>query len=200
MLNMESTKLKTSNSFLAFTDKINWPVVTGMVMVSVMLILGYAKYANNTLDQDVMARIEQERPSDAKVLEENKTQVLFMEERGWYVLAFGVLILSIFTWRGLSQRSQSTRRTKNYGKSVSEKLSNQVKASLDFGERLRLKYSSLTEHDLRVAEMLVDGLNSKEIAAQLNISPSSVNTARYRLRKRMLLAPETDLVVALKKV
>lgn len=192
--------MSTSTSFLAFTEKINWPVVTGIVMVSVMLILGYAKYGNANLEQDVIDQIEKERPNDAKTLEENKTQVLFMEERGWYILAFGALILSIFTWRGLSQRPQSVRRTKDYGSKVSEKLSTQVKASLGFGERLRLKYGNLTDHDLRVAQMLVNGLNSKEIAAQLNISPSSVNTARYRLRKRMLLAPDADLLVALKKV
>lgn len=192
--------MSTSTSFLAFTEKINWPVVTGIVMVSVMLILGYAKYGNANLEQDVIDQIEKERPNDAKTLEENKTQVLFMEERGWYILAFGALILLIFTWRGLSQRSQSVRRLKDYRSKVSEKLSTQVKASLGFGERLRLKYGNLTDHDLRVAQMLVNGLNSKEIATQLNISPSSVNTARYRLRKRMLLAPDADLLVALKKV
>ena len=48
--------------------------------------------------------------------------------------------------------------------------------------------------------MLADGLSSKEIAIELNISPASANTARYRLRKRMQLEPDTDLLQFLRQI
>ena len=54
----------------------------------------------------------------------------------------------------------------------------------DMKNRLKKKFNLLTSNDLLVAEMLVDGYSTKNISAELNISASSANTARYRLRKK----------------
>ena len=123
-----------------------------------------------------------------------------MKESGWYFIALGALVIAGLTWWGIKQFKKPNRKAGDYHQRMSVKLNTVMKLSLDFGERLRLKYGNLTDHDLKVAQMLVSGLSSKEIAFQLNISPSSVNTARYRLRKRMLLSPDTDLVAALHQV
>ena len=127
-------------------------------------------------------------------------QVLFMKERGWFFILFGTLVLSVVLWIGLSNRRQKSRTYIGYKYSFSEKLTRTVKESLNFQDRLRLKYEALTPNDLLIAEMLVDGLTSKEISSELNISAASANTARYRLRKRMTLSPDTDLLDVLRKV
>jgi len=58
----------------------------------------------------------------------------------------------------------------------------------DFQEKLNAKYPGLTEQEKRLAVLLRMNLSTKEIAALLNISPKSAETARYRLRKRLGLA------------
>ena len=189
--------MSNDNSFYTALERINWAAVIVIAMVSVMVIHTYTKYGNANLEPDVLAEIESVRSTDPNVLEANKTQVLFMEERGWYFIALGTLIVAIFIGRKFIRPK---RLTQDYRKRVMNRLSSKVKSSLDFAARLRLKYGTLTDHDLKVAEMLVNGLSSKEIATQLNISPSSVNTARYRLRKRMALSQDTDLIAVLQKV
>jgi DNA-binding NarL/FixJ family response regulator len=72
--------------------------------------------------------------------------------------------------------------------------------TLTFQERLHEQFEMLTSNDLLIAEMLVDGLSTKQISLELNISPASANTARYRLRKKMNLSPETDLVTYLQEI
>lgn len=182
------------------TLKINWLAVTMVTMVLAVLVNGYIKYTSINIEPDVLQQIEQARPGDTITLEEHKQQVLIMEERGWYFIAIGALILCIFLWSRGTNAGQPTRHKKNYRVRITKQLNARVKASLSFTERLRLKFMNLTDHDLKVAQMLLDGLSSKEIANELNISPSSVNTARYRLRKRMMLTPETDLLAALRGI
>ena len=62
-----------------------------------------------------------------------------------------------------------------------------------FFGRLQTAYPPLNAHDLRLIAMLKLNLSTKEISMLLGISPQSANTARYRLRKRLDLPPETTL-------
>lgn len=67
-------------------------------------------------------------------------------------------------------------------------------AHQNFTERLRLQYDDLTPGDLRVCCLLKMNLSSKEIASLLNISIRAVELRRYRLRKRLSLEGDTNLV------
>jgi len=64
----------------------------------------------------------------------------------------------------------------------------------DFFEKLTAINPNLSQHDLRLAALLRMNMNIKEAAAILNIAPDSVKTARYKLRKKLGLTPEEDLV------
>ncbi len=55
----------------------------------------------------------------------------------------------------------------------------------NFIKRLKDQYPMLAHADLRLCAYLKMGLSSKEIAPLLNISIRSVETVRYRLRKKM---------------
>ena len=63
-----------------------------------------------------------------------------------------------------------------------------------FLQRLREKYPQLTPKDHRLCAYLRMNLASKEIAPLMNISVRSVEVARYRLRKKLELDSEINLI------
>lgn len=67
-------------------------------------------------------------------------------------------------------------------------------AHQQFLDRLRQDYSELTKGDLRICCLLRMNLSTKEIASLLNISVRAVELRRYRLRKRLGLETDTNLI------
>lgn len=63
----------------------------------------------------------------------------------------------------------------------------------EFIQRISADYSELTQHDIRLISFIRINANTNEIAQFLNISPSSVDTARYRLRKKIKLEHSQNL-------
>lgn len=64
----------------------------------------------------------------------------------------------------------------------------------NFFKRLKLNYPQLTPSDLRLCAYLRMNLSSKELAPLLNISLRGVEIKRYRLRKRLNLESEENLI------
>lgn len=62
-----------------------------------------------------------------------------------------------------------------------------------FFESLRDNYHDLTQKELQLCAFVRINLTNKEIASILNISVRGVETARYRLRKRLGIAHEEDM-------
>jgi tetratricopeptide (TPR) repeat protein/DNA-binding CsgD family transcriptional regulator len=63
-----------------------------------------------------------------------------------------------------------------------------------FFKALQNKYPHLSSNEFRLCAYLKINLNSKEIAQMLNVTTDSVIKSRYRLRKKLELDTETDLV------
>lgn len=71
----------------------------------------------------------------------------------------------------------------------------------NFYTRLKQSYPDISPNDLRICALIKLNLTTKEMAGILNISPDSVKTARYRLRKKLQLNTEdnlTDFILNLK--
>lgn len=67
---------------------------------------------------------------------------------------------------------------------------------------LKDRYSNLTPNEMRLSALVKLNLTIKEMAAILGISPDSVKTARYRLRKKLEIKTEdnlTDFMLQLEK-
>ena len=64
----------------------------------------------------------------------------------------------------------------------------------DFLKRLRSEYPDLTTADMQICAYLKMNLSSKEIASLLNISTRGVEIRRYRLRKKLNMEHDTNLV------
>lgn len=67
-------------------------------------------------------------------------------------------------------------------------------AHQNFIDRLRQQYADITTGDLRICCLLRMNLSTKEIASLLNVSVRAVELRRYRLRKRLSLEGDTNLV------
>ncbi len=64
----------------------------------------------------------------------------------------------------------------------------------NFFKRLKQSFPELTQSDLKLCAYLKLNLSSKEIAPLLNISIRGVEVRRYRLRKRLAIASDMNLV------
>jgi DNA-binding CsgD family transcriptional regulator len=69
-----------------------------------------------------------------------------------------------------------------------------------FRPSLQKIISDITANELKLCALLRLNLSSKEIAQLLNITPESVNKARYRLRKKIALNSNDDLVIFLTSI
>lgn len=63
-----------------------------------------------------------------------------------------------------------------------------------FIDKLTKKHPDLTKNDIRLSSLLRLNLSTKEIAFLLNISTRAVEQSRYRLKKRLKLDKEEDLL------
>ena len=63
----------------------------------------------------------------------------------------------------------------------------------DFFDRLEKDFPSLSDSDLRLCAYLLIGLNSKEIAQIINISPASVRKRKQRLREKLGMNAEEEV-------
>ncbi|MEL6670587.1 MAG: tetratricopeptide repeat protein [Bacteroidota bacterium] len=63
----------------------------------------------------------------------------------------------------------------------------------DFDEKVKRAFPTLTANEIKLVTLMKMNLSSKEMATILNITPESVNKARYRLRKKMNLPTDQNL-------
>lgn len=69
-----------------------------------------------------------------------------------------------------------------------------------FFSKLKEQSEELTENDLRLCAYIRIGLKAKQIAEMLSVSPASVNSNRYRLRKKLGLQKDDSLDDFIRKV
>ena len=70
----------------------------------------------------------------------------------------------------------------------------------DFFKRLEEKYPDLTKAEKNLCTMLYINMSSKEIAAITNTTIRTVETSRYRLRRKFNLSRDEDIVTFLQKI
>ncbi len=87
----------------------------------------------------------------------------------------------------LKQKMKSTDQVESFYLQVEQTHQN-------FTRRLLEKYPELSEKEQRLVKLLRLGFSSKEIAPLLNISLKSVEISRYRLRKRLKLDKDDNLI------
>ena len=85
--------------------------------------------------------------------------------------------------------------------SNSENINKQIESIYkDFFKKLDEKYPGLTKSDKKLCTMLFINMSSKEIAVITNTTVRSVETSRYRLRRKFGLTRDEDIVSFLQKI
>jgi len=74
------------------------------------------------------------------------------------------------------------------------------KVNQSFYKKLEQKFPKITQNELKLSALLRSNFTSKDIATIYNISPSSVDMNRYRLRKKFNLTNEENLSHFLKNI
>jgi AraC family chitin signaling transcriptional activator len=64
----------------------------------------------------------------------------------------------------------------------------------NFIDKIIKRHPALTKNDLRMCSLLRLNLDTKEIASLLNTSVRAVEQSRYRLKKRLAIPQERDLL------
>ena len=82
-----------------------------------------------------------------------------------------------------------------------ENLNKQIdKVYKDFLNRLEEKYPGLTKAEKKLCTLLYINMSSKEIATITNSTIRTIETSRYRLRKKFNLSRDEDIVSFLQKI
>jgi len=168
----------------------------------VVLVLGMALClnANTPIAPDILDRIAINTDENIAHIKYYRMQNLFMRERGYNFIILASLIVGLFIYLKLLSQTGARASFLAHNYRLQYKLEPLKPNIVEFKQRLKRKYMQLSANDCLVAEMLFEGMSTKDIASQLNISVASANTARYRLRKKLNLEHETDLVTFLRTI
>jgi tetratricopeptide (TPR) repeat protein len=97
------------------------------------------------------------------------------------------------TARKLNQLGRVVNYSLNVDKDWEEFKLHFENVNSEFFQRLKIQFPELGPSELKLCALIRLNLSIKEIASILNISPGSVKTARYRVRKKLHMETEESL-------
>lgn len=62
-----------------------------------------------------------------------------------------------------------------------------------FFEKVREYYPDISQSELRLMAYIRIGISTKQISQMLNVTPESIRTSRYRLKKKLTMEKEANL-------
>lgn len=104
------------------------------------------------------------------------------------------------TKRSINELIQYTNNNLVVDSQLQEFQQNIEEVNYRFFDALKERFPDLTELDKQVCGLIRLGLSNKEIAVMRNVSYKAVRMSRYRLRKKMNLDEEEDIVEFLKSI
>lgn len=191
-----------------------WLVYIILTGIIVKFILGY--HLKN-LRKEELARQEAERQAEEQKIQQMKSEMLEAElqnKNNELSLQTSALVKRNQAIQALLDELERQKETlaDRYPNKLYMRMKNLMEESLNdqadwllfeshfnsahqnFIERLRQQYSDITSGDLRICCLLRMNLSTKEIASLLNVSIRAIELRRYRLRKRLSLDGETNLI------
>lgn len=102
--------------------------------------------------------------------------------------------------KGIDGIEKQLLQKMNYSQELESFYAQVESVHKDFNIRLTEKFPKLTEQDRRLATLLRLGFSSKHIAVLMNIAPKSVEISRYRLRSKMGLNRNDNLIQFIKLI
>ncbi len=189
-----------------------WKLRATIVFISVcfLLVVGFVLYRYlNTKHANEKQIILQKR-----ILEEQKSKEIFeiknkeLTESTLRLLAKDELLSEVKSTLQELAEKPSTNGVKKLVKQINinskenwqEFESRFTMVNEGFYERMKERFPNLSPYDLKVSALIKLGFSGKEMAKVMGISHESANTARYRLRKRIQLEKQDNLVAFIKSI
>ena len=194
-------------------------LVSGGGLLLVILIIGlYGQkqklIANQNKEALTRAQLEVSRLENEKLGTENQLILGELEYKRKELTNFALHIVR--TTEFIDSLKASVKQQYESGKSQEEnkklkKIYQQIKqntlndrnretfqmqieeANQEFFRKLGKRFPNLTENDRRIAALLRQEFTTKEIAILFNLEVKSIETYRYRLRKKLGLSPEEKI-------
>ena len=98
------------------------------------------------------------------------------------------------TNKDISQLVQFIKNNILVDRHLNELQSNIGDVNQQFFKNLSTKYDQLTQNDLQICGFLRLGLNNKEISVIKNVTPKAIRTSKYRIRMKIGLTEELQLI------
>jgi len=170
-----------------------------VLLIILLIALTYSRYS-------IKAKLHQEEAKDLNLSIEQKNQELI--SRVLHQNNQNEIYEEINTTIASLERDDDIDKLKQYLNNINLSLSNKNNSNIEwesfknqfeqvhplfFNKLLELK-SNLTENDLKLCAYIKLNLTTKDIANILNLSYRTVQTTRYRIKKKLELPQETDLM------
>ena len=166
-------------------------IIVLVTLVLAVILIAYKASHPVLPDADTLSQIATKASFSDKGGESGPyVPLILFQQAGWVATLLLLPVGIVF----LKNRSISRRLKRKQEKSV--RLYRHT-LSKSLSQRLLSAFPTLTAYELSLCDLLLNNHTSKEIATQLNINPGSVNTARYRLRKKLQVPPDMELTVFL---
>lgn len=167
------------------------------ILSCVLLAFVYYKITDeNVISEDAWQQIELDRSQNAYEKERRGYLITIMfQQVGITLLLFFIPMMFLLYQNRKIQKKLQHRIASFNSLSLFDTFSKPDKMSLS--RKLVRRHPDLTAKDLELCILLMQHMDTKEVASRFNITTASVYTARYRLRKKMNLLEDEDLTVYL---
>ncbi|QIU93595.1 hypothetical protein [Bacteroides faecium] len=145
---------------------------------------------NKRLNDEILFKGKELTQSTMTIIENNKILLAIKEEIENHKRMLGSQYPNKYYQKLIDMIDNATSK----GKEWDLFLSNFDLIHEHFFRNLRQRFPELTPNDLKLCALLRLNMSTKDMADMLNIGVRAVETARYRLRKKMELDSSVDLV------
>ena len=180
-------------------------IVIAFVSVIVIIILIYIINKNKMKSENIrLEKLKVEAELEAKN-KEMAANVIAVIDKNKVMTDISIKLLQLQKKAEKDETKESLRkiskellkgRDKNIWKEFEIRM-NQI--HIDFSKNLLKDFPDLSPSEIRLCALLKLNLTSKEIAQLLNIQPKSIDMARYRLRKKLNINPDTEIFIFFSK-
>jgi len=169
------------------------------LLIILLLILSYSRYKLKT-----KVLKEEAKALNLTIDEKNRelvTRVMAQNQQEEIYESISKALVTL-------EKNNNPEELKQHIKTIKSNISSKEKTRMDwdsfkmhfenvhpnFFEKLLKKNKTLTQNDLRLCGYIKLNLSTKDIANILNVSDRTIQTSRYRIKKKLDLPTETNLV------
>lgn len=96
---------------------------------------------------------------------------------------------------GIEEVALAVRTVYGGKRYISQEVAQEMALNVVDGDNTLSPFDKLSERELQISLMVVDGVKTADIAEQLHVSPKTINTYRYRLFEKLKIKSNMELAI-----